>query len=101
MSAALETPASPVASAITPISAVAAITSIASAIVASTRPAVIPAAPAALRPLEAGARVAADARRITPHKLLAGRTRTARAARFAGKKHDVFLDARFAKGAWR
>jgi len=67
--------------------------------VASTRPAVIPAASAALRPLEAGARVAADARRITPHKFLAWCARTTRAARFAGQEHDVFLAARFAGGA--
>src|SRR5208337_1782622 len=90
---ALKTPASPVASPVTTIS------SIAAPVVASTRPTVIPAASTALRPLEAGARVAADARRITPHKFLARCARTARAARFAGKKHDVFLDAHFAGGA--
>src|SRR5208282_1487204 len=84
---------SPVASPVTTIS------SIAAPVVASTRPTVIPAASTALRPLEAGARVAADARRITPHKFLARCARTARAARFAGKKHDVFLDAHFAGGA--
>jgi len=67
--------------------------------VASTRPPVIPAASTALRSLEAGTRVAANARRITPHKFFARCARTARAARFAGKEHDVFLDARFAGGA--
>jgi len=67
--------------------------------VASTRPPVIPGASAALRPLEAGTRVAADARRIAPHKFLAWCARIARTARFAGKEHDVFLDARFAGGA--
>src|SRR5208283_4406297 len=62
MSVALKTPASPVASPVTTIS------SIAPSVVASTRPPVIPAASTALRSLEAGTRVAANARRITPHK---------------------------------
>lgn len=107
MSAALKTPASPVASSVAPaiaspvttISTVAPIASIAPSVVPSTRPPVIPAASPALWPLEAGTRVAADAGRITPHKFLARCARTARAARFAGKEHDVVLDARFAGGA--
>jgi len=90
MSAALKTPASPVASPIT------AVTTIAASVVAATRPPVIPAAPAALRPLEAGARVATDARRIAARKFLARCAGIARATRFAGKEDDVFLAARFA-----
>jgi hypothetical protein len=49
--------------------------------------------------LKARTRIAADARRITPHKLLGRCVRVARAACFARQQHYVFLDDRFARCA--
>jgi len=51
--------------------------------------------------LKARTRIASDARRITPHKLLRRCIRIARAARFARQQHNVFLDNRFAGCALR
>ena len=61
-----------------------------SAAVAATIP------PAALRPLESRARIAADTRGITTNKFFARSVGIARSTSFAGKKNHIFLDDGFA-----